>query len=183
MLEVRDFIRLVLDPLRLGILGRAAEGPIDVAEIAAAHGRSERDVRDAVGRLRAAGLVDDQLTLDRTLLRQLAAGLPQARPVDPEILEAGEWSEAEAEVLSRFISGDRLVEVPANRTKRRIVLERLAQEFEPGLRYQEAEVNFALQLWYPDYASLRRYLVDEGLMTRADGIYWRTGGRFEPPVT
>jgi hypothetical protein len=24
---------------------------------------------------------------------------------------------------------------------------------------------------------LRRYLVDEGFLTRADGVYWRTGGR------
>ena len=60
-----------------------------------------------------------------------------------------------------------------------MVLDRLTQEFEPGVRYQEPEVNFMLQLWFPDYASLRRLLVDEGFMTRADGVYWRTGGRFE----
>ena len=34
---------------------------------------------------------------------------------------------------------------------------------------------------YPDYATLRRYLVDEGLLTRADGVYWRTGGRVWGP--
>ncbi len=40
------------------------------------------------------------------------------------------------------------------------------------------EVNFTLQLFYADYATLRRYLVDEEFMTRADGVYWRSGGRF-----
>lgn len=30
-----------------------------------------------------------------------------------------------------------------------------------------------------DVAALRRHLVDEGLPTRADGSYRRTGGRFE----
>ena len=58
------------------------------------------------------------------------------------------------------------------------MLERLAQEFEPGRRYQEKEVDFTLQLFYADYATLRRYLIDEQLMTRADGVYWRSGGRF-----
>ena len=32
---------------------------------------------------------------------------------------------------------------------------------------------------YPDYASLRRYLVDEGLLSRERGLYWRTGGPVE----
>ena len=35
-----------------------------------------------------------------------------------------------------------------------------------------------LQRYHDDYAALRRYLVEESLMTRVDGIYWRTGGRF-----
>jgi hypothetical protein len=54
---------------------------------------------------------------------------------------------------------------------------RLAGEFEPGLRYDEREVSFRLQMFHEDYAALRRYLVDEGLLTRADGVYWRSGGR------
>ena len=33
-----------------------------------------------------------------------------------------------------------------------------------------------------DYAALRRYLVDEGMLSRADGVYWRTGGRYEDDV-
>lgn len=179
MLDVRDFLRLVLDPLRLAVLGRAVEGPVDVEQIASTHNRPVRDVQEAVGRLRAAGLLDDDLELDRAALREIAASLPQSPPVDPELLESGNWTADEAEVLARFMSGSRLVEIPSSRAKRVVVLERLAQEFEPGVRYEEAEVNFTLQLWNADYAALRRYLVDEGLMTRADGVYWRTGGRFD----
>ncbi|HAX82263.1 MAG TPA: transcriptional regulator [Actinobacteria bacterium] len=84
----------------------------------------------------------------------------------------------EARVLQAFFSSDRLVEIPASQGKRRVVLERLAMEFEPGLRYPEREVNFTLALFHADFAALRRYLVDEGIMTRADGVYWRTGGRY-----
>jgi hypothetical protein len=46
-------------------------------------------------------------------------------------------------------------------------------------RYDEKEVNGILALWYPDYASLRRYLVDEGYLDRAGGQYWRSGGRVD----
>ena len=138
-------------------------------------------MRIALGRLRSAGLLKDDLGPYLTLLRQLAATLPQVAPADPALLGEG-WSEDEAEVLSRFFSGTRLTSIPAAHGKRLVVLERLAQEFEPGVRYVEAEVNFMLQRFHADYAALRRYLVDEGFLTRADGVYWRTGGRYDPAL-
>jgi hypothetical protein len=178
-MDPREFLRLALDPLRLNLLGRAAEGTVDIAEIATAHGVPERTVRVALGRLRGAGLIGDDLRLDAAALRQLAVALPQAAPADPALVGEG-WSEEEADVLGRFFSGNRLTSIPAAHAKRLVVLERLAQEFEPGLRYEEAEVNFTLQMFHADYAALRRYLVDEGFLTRADGVYWRTGGRYDP---
>ena len=50
--------------------------------------------------------------------------------------------------------------------------------FEPGRTYSEAEVNETLRAFYDDYAALRRYLVDEGFLTRDANTYWRTGGTF-----
>ena len=32
------------------------------------------------------------------------------------------------------------------------------------------------QIWARDVAAVRRYLVDEHLLERADGQYWRIGG-------
>jgi hypothetical protein len=69
------------------------------------------------------------------------------------------------------------VELPAHRSKRLVVLERLALEFEPGRRYEEAEVNALLGRIHPDHATLRRALVDESFLDRAEGRYWRSGGR------
>ncbi len=178
-MDVLLFLRLTLDPLRLSLLGRAAEGSVDIAAVAAAHDVPERTVLSALGRLRSAGLIDEELRLDVAILRAVAEALPQTPPVDPDALGDG-WTSDEMVVLSRFFSGQRLTSIPAARAKRLVVLERLAQEFEPGLRYDEAEVNFTLQMFHPDYAALRRHLVDEGLLTRADGVYWRTGGRYEP---
>ena len=39
------------------------------------------------------------------------------------------------------ITGGTLREIPAKSSKRRIVLERIAVEFDPGVRYSESEVN------------------------------------------
>ena len=48
-----------------------------------------------------------------------------------------------------------------------------------ALRYPEREVNALLAVWHPDTAALRRYLVDEGLLSRDAGVYWRSGGTVE----
>lgn len=176
MTNPQDFLRLAVDPVRLAVLGRAVAGPADQARLADELNVPVRKVQEAVGRLREAGLLDPELRLDVDRLRDLARSLPQDPAIDPALVADG-WTDDEAEVLGRFFSGRRLKEIPTNRSKRVVVLERLVQEFEPGIRYPEKQVNFMLQMFHSDYAALRRYLVDEELLTRADGVYWRTGGR------
>jgi hypothetical protein len=86
-------------------------------------------------------------------------------------------SEAERQrVLRAYFAGDRLVSMPRPGRKRRIVLEHLAGWFEPGERYAEAEVNERLRVAHADVAALRRYLVEEELLDRDHGYYWRCGG-------
>ncbi len=176
MLPPSAYLRIAVDPLRLAILGRAAVGPVDVEALAADLGEHPRKVLKEAGGLREAGLLTASLELDRAALRAIATALPQAGFVDPALLE-GPWTEEEAGVLSRFFSGTRLTQIPASHGKRRLVLERLAQEFEPGLRYGEREVNLTLEAFHDDFTALRRYLVDEGFLSREGGVYWRTGGR------
>jgi hypothetical protein len=60
-----------------------------------------------------------------------------------------------------------------------VVLQRLALEFEVGVHYPERQVNETLTRFHPDAATLRRYLVDEGFLSREQGEYWRTGGRVD----
>ena len=83
-------------------------------------------------------------------------------------------------VLQNFLTEDgRLRTIPAKHSKLLVVLDHLAQEFEPGRTYSEAEVNEMLRRFHPDFAALRRYLVENGFMTREDSLYWRSGGTFE----
>ncbi|MGH8859803.1 MAG: DUF2087 domain-containing protein [Jatrophihabitantaceae bacterium] len=80
-------------------------------------------------------------------------------------------------VLRSFFDGALLTAMPRPGRKRQIVLEHIAQRFEPGVRYDEPSVNLSLrQVWPRDVAALRRYLVDARLLERSAGQYWRIGG-------
>src|SRR4030088_10963 len=87
-----------------------------------------------------------------------------------------ERSEYDARVRENFVdAADRLVSIPVQRSKRMAILRWLVEEFQPGRQYTEAEVNQTISRHHPDFAALRRYMVDEELMQRHRGIYWRTG--------
>ena len=90
--------------------------------------------------------------------------------------EFGTSDPAVAKVLRAFLVDGRLRSIPRPGRKRRIVMEYLAAAFEPGVRYPESQVNAVLRAWHDDVAALRRYLVDEGLLSRESGQYWRSGG-------
>jgi hypothetical protein len=79
-------------------------------------------------------------------------------------------------VLASFFVGHRLKQIPARRKKLLVVLRWLAGRFQPGRRYSEREVNELLGSHHPDFATLRRLLVDYGYLDRDHGIYRRTEG-------
>jgi len=88
--------------------------------------------------------------------------------------------ERDARVLGNFLTDDgRLHTIPSKHSKLLVVLDHLAQSFEPGQSYAEKDVNAILERFHPDYAALRRYLVDFQFLTREDAVYWRSGGTFE----
>jgi hypothetical protein len=81
----------------------------------------------------------------------------------------------------RVFLGDNGIEtIPAKHSRRLLMLDRIAQAFEPGVHYPERQVSLFLGALNPDYAALRRYLVDEEFLSRSHGEYWRTGGTVPP---
>jgi hypothetical protein len=83
-------------------------------------------------------------------------------------------------VLRNFLDDrGRLHTIPTKHSKLLVVLDHLAQAFEPGQSYSEAEVNQTLNRFHADHAALRRYMVDEQFLTREEGRYWRSGGTFD----
>lgn len=87
---------------------------------------------------------------------------------------------SDQETLRRFFSPEgRLHTIPTRHAKRQVVLDHLAQSFELGVVYPEREVVAILTRFHEDHAALRRYLVEDGFLTRRDGYYWRSGGTVE----
>jgi hypothetical protein len=81
------------------------------------------------------------------------------------------------QALRAFLRDGRILAVPAKRTRHRLLLDQVAQAFEPGHKYPEAAVDEVLKAIFDDHCALRRHLVDEAFMSRsAAGLYWRAGG-------
>lgn len=161
---------------RLAVFAAVVLGSSSPATVAARAGLSARDTERALRRLAQGGLVS---TVDGWLVAQEAAFKDAVREYGakaPDAADDLDPDRARAAVLRVFVRDGRLTQIPAARGKRRIVLEHIVAGFEPGVRYPEREVDAVLRAWHPDHASLRRYLVDEGLMSREKGVYWRSGG-------
>jgi hypothetical protein len=99
-----------------------------------------------------------------------------SEPRDHAAEDAPEHRLSEVErVVRAFIRDGRLVSIPAKPGKRNLLLPVILDRCFPDDRdYEEKEVNMRLALLHPDVAALRRYLVDERLMTREAGIYRRS---------
>jgi hypothetical protein len=93
--------------------------------------------------------------------------------LDPAAVLAALASDPQLRV---FVGEGRVATMPARKPRRRLLLDVIAQAFEPGVRYPEQQVSRFLGAIYPDYAALRRYLVDEQFLSRSGGEYWRSGG-------
>jgi hypothetical protein len=176
--DAATIVGLLADSARLRVVAALALGAGTIEEVARLSGLPLKDVALAARRLARAGLVhrDGHLLALRTHLFGAAARAAAEAAPAPEPLSD---DPAEDAVLSAFVRDGRLTSIPAQRSKRLVVLDHLVRVFEPGVRYPEREVNGLLAVWHPDVAALRRYLVDEGLLTRDAGVYWRTGGYVE----
>lgn len=88
-----------------------------------------------------------------------------------------------AKIERTFFKDGRLTEIPAQRKKRVVVLERLLQEFEPARVYTEAEVNAVLRRFHDDVCTLRREFIMEKMMMRSEGKYCRVSSYRPRPLT
>jgi hypothetical protein len=170
-----EILRALADPQRLAIAGFLARGPASARTLADALDLPVKRVRTHL-RLASAGVA--RVSQDRASYRldseTLRWAAEQVGPPRETGLALG--AVTEQSVLRTFFRNGRLTEIPTKRSKRLMVLERIAIEFEPGRRYDEKEVNGILGRFFTDHAALRRALMDEGLLDREHGEYWRAGG-------
>lgn len=174
--EVLPVFRALADESRLRLIGLLSSGEErSVEELSSLLGLRPPTVSHHLATLRAVGLVSMRsvgtthlYSFVPSTLRGLNKSLaPEKLAVD---VDGDAW---ERKVLNDFLEEGRLKTIPASERKRLVVLKWLAAKFSAERSYPELEVNAILAEFHNDYASLRRYLVDYGFMTRRGGIYRR----------
>ncbi len=173
--DAAAIVGALADDDRRSVFAAVQLGACDLGAIGSATGLVQPQAAKALGRLVDAGLVS--LEQGRFVVAgdtfRAAARVALTRPRSTE----HDAAPVEArKVLDVFVAEGRITSIPSAGSKRRVVLDWLAQHFEPGQRYSEPMVNLVIGQCHPDTAALRRYLVDEGLMSRDAGEYWRSGG-------
>jgi hypothetical protein len=174
-LEAARLLGVLADPDRLKVVGALALGAWSVADVVRVAGLPQKVVEHALARLVAGDLVTRDAAGYRLKVEDLQAA---ARAAAEERRRHEASPEGAGAIVARFVKRGRLTALPTTLSKRTPVLDYIAQAFTPGRRYTEPEVNEILGRFHDDYAALRRYLVDEGFLDRAKGLYWRSGGTF-----
>lgn len=176
--QVVVFLKALADPTRLRLLGVLSEEELTGEELAATLGLSEATISHHVGKLREQGLVTTRpegtrryYRLDRERLDESLRALPdQAVRIARGRVDGDTFDQ---KVLKNYFENGRLKTIPFRLKKLHVVLRRLARDFEHGVEYPEKRVNEMLGRYHPDFATLRRNLVDYRYMERQNGIYRR----------
>lgn len=173
------FFKALANESRLKILGILATRECSVEELAALLGLKEPTVSHHLTKLKELGLVRMQAD-GNTHLYQLDGEQLQAlnkNVFTPEqmasLVDDMAYDTWERKVLHNFFADGRLKEIPASRKKRIVILKWLVNQFDPGRKYPEAEVNEIIARYHPDYATIRREFIGNKLMARKNGLYWR----------
>jgi hypothetical protein len=177
--ETRELVGLLADPDRRRVFAALVLGATTLDDVRRTAALDVRAASRALQRFVDAGLV---LRADDGTLHLLEEAFAMAARVEgqraPRPAEHDDQPREVARVLRAFVRDGRLLSIPTARPKRLVILDWLAQRFEPGERYTEARVNLILGQVHADTASLRRYLVDEDFLSREHGLYWRSGGTY-----
>ncbi|HKZ18089.1 MAG TPA: metalloregulator ArsR/SmtB family transcription factor, partial [Geobacteraceae bacterium] len=172
-------MKALADKSRLTIVSSLLERSQYVEEIAKRHDLAPSTVSFHLRKLEQAGLVSSRKEqyyvvvqanddIFDTTLREIVSAHSVSRDHQDSRME-----EYRRKVLESFFRHGRLEKLPAQHKKRLIVLEQFALRFEPGRRYSEQEVTGLIAPVFDDYCTIRRLLVDEGLVRRDGACYWR----------
>lgn len=173
-----DFLKVLADRNRLRILGMLSEREHSVREIATILKVKEPSASWHLHQLKGLGLVEMRSEGTTHLYKLRQQGIHSllkdlAQDADAKMEEDPNNSDFERKVLSHFVRQGKLIEFTTRQAKQIVVLRHIAQQFRVGEFYTELQMNGLLKEVYPDFASMRRYLVDFGFMKRDKGVYWR----------
>lgn len=167
------------DASRLNIIATLQSGEAYGELLAQRLGLSASTLSFHMKKLEEAGLVTSRkeqyytvYTLNETLTQMRLADLITGE--SPEEDEARQREdEYRKKVIESFFDGEQLKSIPVQRKKKLIVLEKIAECFNPGQVYEEAALSETIARIHPDYCTIRRDMISEGILRRENGKYVR----------
>ncbi|MEU9862149.1 DUF2087 domain-containing protein [Streptomyces sp. NPDC047971] len=170
-------VALLAEPSRLQVFSAVVLGATSLPSAARAAGVSVKEAAVAVRRLTDGGLVAETDGELHALTEQFKEIVRTTRPPAEEPESHGYANDEVESLLRTFVRNDRLVRLPSQWVRRRVVLQHLTHRtFEEGASYDERAVNEKLKVWCEgagtDHVTVRRYLVDLCLLGREGGRYW-----------
>jgi hypothetical protein len=176
--QLLAFFKAMANESRLKLVGLLAQREHGVQELAQATGLTEPTVSHHLAVLKEIGLVSvraEGVVRWHALVPKALSTMNRALLDKNRVTAlAPRQGDSDARVLSAFVDADgKLTQIPANRTKRLVILKWLTREFDEGTHYPEKEVNVSIQRHHWDSATLRREMIGHRLMAREKGVYWR----------
>lgn len=178
--QLLQFFKVLGNKNRLQILGLLANQERNVGELALMLDLKEPTVSHHLGLLKELGLVDTQADgnlrvyrLNHKALERMNKDIFSPRQLAALVDVQRSEETWEDKVLKAFVVNGRLVDIPARRKKRLVVLTWLVEQLDPAKQYHELELNSWLKQFHEDCASLRRFMVEEQLLIRERNTYWR----------
>jgi predicted transcriptional regulator len=180
-----NFFKALGNESRLKIIGILANGERTVGELAAMLDLKEPTVSQHLVMLKEVGLVEVRpegnhryYSFNPNALISMNKEVFSQRGLASLVTSFDDVGDAfERKVLKTFIDGERLTQIPASEKKLLVIVKWLSDKFEEGVRYTEKQVNGILSRHNPDFATLRRELVDCKYLKREKGIYWKLSQR------
>jgi hypothetical protein len=171
------FFKSLADESRLKIIGLLAAAEHNVQDLAKLLKLKEPTVSHHLAILREAGLVQMRTDgnthwyrLDFETLRSVSRTVLTREKLASiaNDLDAEDW---ERKVLSAFMEGEQIRQIPTTRKKRWAILRWLAARFDPDAEYTENQLNEIIKRHHWDTATLRREMVGYRMLARSKGIY------------
>ena len=172
-----EILKALADSSRLAVVNALLERPHCAEELVSRLHRAPSTVTFHLKKLEEAGLVTRSrnqyygiFELNAALLEvSLKAFITQPAAIDSA--EQKRLRKYRESVLRTFIKNGKLVQLPKQWKKKRIILDELVTRLDQDKTYAESELNQALITFFPDYCTLRRLLIDEGYMVREGTLY------------
>lgn len=174
-----EIFKCLSDNSRLRIINSLMIEPMYVELLAERLGLSTSTVSFHLKKLMDANIVSCRkeqyyaiYSLNEEILSMNLRDLVKDNRKEEEMLNQREEKYKE-KVIESFFKYNKLKEIPVQRKKKQIVLEKIVESFERDRAYTEKEVNLIIADFHDDFCTIRRDLVGFNLMERKDGIYKR----------